>query len=71
MIQNEMKLKHKFPQELKLKHKFPQELKMPWEKGFAGLVLQHDSQVMKDTYFHEQGEHEGVGYGAGERGHGK
>ena len=38
MIQSEMK---------KLKYKYPHELKMPWEKGFAGLVLQADSQVMK------------------------
>ena len=45
MIQSEMK---------KLKHKFPQELKMPWEKGFAGLVLQHDSQVMENTFMNKE-----------------
>ena len=41
MIQSELK---------KLKYKFLQELKMPWEKGFAGLVLQQGSQVMKAPF---------------------
>ena len=46
MIQSEMK---------KLKYKYPHELKMPWEKGFAGLVLQTDSQVMKAPCLSKEG----------------
>ena len=54
MIQSELK---------KLKYKFPQELKMPWEKGFAGLVLQQGSQVIEGA-LHGQEQHESMGGGA-------
>ena len=38
----------------KLKFHVPGELKMPWEKGFAGLVLERKSSVMETRFLDEK-----------------
>ena len=38
----------------KLKFHVPGELKMPWEKGFAGLVLERKSSIMETKFLDEK-----------------